>query len=170
MFATPIIVFDVPDAGAQSRPAQGDEGTRARASGNAAFQSRRLAIDLGYGSLGRRAGDQAQLAIGQSRQSLHHGSRRQAGRRDLACQYLGQCEQGRSRQRVPFHPGSFWSAVYYVDDGGISTDQSLRRRASEFMDPRGPGPAMYAPQLAYAMPGGLSVGANEMVRPRPAEW
>ena len=63
------------------------------------------------------------------------------------------------------HPGSFWSAVYYVDDGGISADASLGGEL-EFMDPRGPGPAMYAPQLAFAMPGGLSVGANEMVRPQ----
>ena len=42
------------------------------------------------------------------------------------------------------HPGSFWSAVYYVDDGGIDADPSLGGEL-EFMDPRGPGPAMYAP-------------------------
>ena len=63
------------------------------------------------------------------------------------------------------HPGSFWSGVYYVDDGGIATDPSLGGEL-EFMDPRGPGPAMYAPHLAFAMPGGLSVGANETVPPR----
>ncbi|MBV8407381.1 MAG: 2OG-Fe(II) oxygenase family protein [Alphaproteobacteria bacterium] len=63
------------------------------------------------------------------------------------------------------HPGSFWSGVYYVDDGGIAADPSLGGEL-EFMDPRGPGPAMYAPQLAFAMPGGLSVGANETVPPR----
>ncbi len=63
------------------------------------------------------------------------------------------------------HPGSFWSVVYYVDDGGIAADPALGGEL-EFMDPRGPGPAMYAPQLAYAMPGGLSVGANETVRPQ----
>jgi len=62
------------------------------------------------------------------------------------------------------HPGSFWSAVYYVDDGGIDADPS-RGGELEFMDPRGPGPAMYAPQLAYGS-AGLSVGANETVRPR----
>jgi uncharacterized protein (TIGR02466 family) len=62
------------------------------------------------------------------------------------------------------HPGSFWSGVYYVDDGGIAADTSLGGEL-EFMDPRGPGPAMYAPHLAFAMPGGLSVGANETVRP-----
>jgi len=63
------------------------------------------------------------------------------------------------------HPGSFWSAVYYVDDGGIAADPSLGGEL-EFMDPRGPGPAMYAPNLAFAMPGGRSVGANETVRPK----
>ena len=55
--------------------------------------------------------------------------------------------------------------VYYVDDGGIAADPSLGGEL-EFMDPRGPGPAMYAPQLAFAMPGGLSVGANETVPPK----
>jgi len=63
------------------------------------------------------------------------------------------------------HPGAFWSGVYYVDDGGIAADPSLGGEL-EFMDPRGPGPAMYAPQLAFAIPGGLSVGANETVQPR----
>ena len=68
------------------------------------------------------------------------------------------------------HPGSFWSGVYYVDDGygeggGIGTDPSLGGEL-EFMDPRGPGPAMYAPQLAFATPGGRSVGASEIVPPR----
>lgn len=62
------------------------------------------------------------------------------------------------------HPGSFWSAVYYVDDGGIDADPSLGGEL-EFMDPRGPGPAMYAPQLAYGS-AGLSVGANETVCPK----
>jgi uncharacterized protein (TIGR02466 family) len=62
------------------------------------------------------------------------------------------------------HPGSFWSAVYYVDDGGIDGDPALGGEL-EFMDPRGPGPAMYAPQLAYGS-AGLSVGANEIVRPK----
>lgn len=63
------------------------------------------------------------------------------------------------------HPGSYWSAVYYVDDGGIGGDRSLGGEL-EFMDPRGPGPAMYAPSLAFATPGGLSVGVNETIPPK----
>lgn len=62
------------------------------------------------------------------------------------------------------HPGAFWSVVYYVDDGGIADNPSLGGEL-EFMDPRGPGPAMYAPQLAYGA-AGLSAGANETVRPK----
>ncbi len=50
------------------------------------------------------------------------------------------------------HPGSFWSGVYYVDDGGIDADPALGGEL-EFMDPRGPGPAMYAPQLAFGSAG-----------------
>lgn len=62
------------------------------------------------------------------------------------------------------HPGSFWSGVYYVDDGGIDGDPSLGGEL-EFMDPRGPGPAMYAPNLAFGS-AGLSAGACETIRPK----
>lgn len=63
------------------------------------------------------------------------------------------------------HPGSFWSGTYYVDDGGVGDDPALDG-AFEMHDPRGVAPAMYAPNLAFAVPGGLSVGASELLRPR----
>ncbi len=62
------------------------------------------------------------------------------------------------------HPGSFWSGTYYVDDGGIAGDPSLGGEL-EFLDPRGVGPAMYAPNLAFAVPGGRAIGASEVVPP-----
>jgi uncharacterized protein (TIGR02466 family) len=62
------------------------------------------------------------------------------------------------------HAGSFWSGTYYVDDGGVGADPSLGGEL-EFLDPRGIGPAMYAPNLAFAVPGGLSVGASETIPP-----
>jgi uncharacterized protein (TIGR02466 family) len=63
------------------------------------------------------------------------------------------------------HPGSYWSGAYYVDDGGCAEDQAL---GGEFvvMDPRGPGPSMVSPMLCFTGPGGQSVGATELVRPR----
>jgi len=62
------------------------------------------------------------------------------------------------------HPGAYWSATYYVRDGGAGSDPSLGGEF-EIQDPRGVGPAMLAPELAIKTPGGQSVGANEMVRP-----
>jgi len=61
------------------------------------------------------------------------------------------------------HRGAYWSGVYYVDDGGIDADPSLEGEL-EFMDPRGPVPTMLAPHLGVAMPGGLAT--SERVRPK----
>ena len=65
-----------------------------------------------------------------------------------------------------YHPGSFWSGTYYVDDGGCVDDPALGG-AFEMLDPRGPAPAMLAPMLAFAGLGGLSAGATETIMPRP---
>ncbi|MEM7768788.1 MAG: TIGR02466 family protein [Pseudomonadota bacterium] len=62
------------------------------------------------------------------------------------------------------HPGAFWSATYYVRDGGAGEDPSLGGEF-EMADPRGAGPAMLAPHLCFATNGGQAVGASEMIRP-----
>ena len=62
------------------------------------------------------------------------------------------------------HPGAFWSGCYYVDDGGIGENPSLGG-AFEVQDPRGVAPAMYAPMLTFAGPGGASVGASYTLHP-----
>ncbi len=62
------------------------------------------------------------------------------------------------------HPGCFWSAVYYVDDGGIGADPALGGEL-ELADPRGVATAMHAPLLGFALPGGQSVGVSETIRP-----
>ncbi len=63
------------------------------------------------------------------------------------------------------HPGCFWSGTYYVDDGGIGEDPSLGGEF-EIQDPRGVAPAMYAPRLAFNVPGGLAVGSSETISPK----
>ena len=65
-----------------------------------------------------------------------------------------------------YHPGAFWSGTYYVSDGGCATDHSLGGEF-EMLDPRGPGPAMYAPALKFAGEDGASVGGAEIIRPKP---
>lgn len=62
------------------------------------------------------------------------------------------------------HPGSVWSLVYWVDDGGAAADPALGG-AFEVHDPRGVAPAMLAPDLVPAVPGGPSFGASELVQP-----
>jgi uncharacterized protein (TIGR02466 family) len=63
------------------------------------------------------------------------------------------------------HPGAFWSATYYVRDGGVADDPSLGGEF-EIQDPRGIAPAMLAPLIAFGVPGGQSAGASELIRPR----
>ena len=66
------------------------------------------------------------------------------------------------------HPGCYWSGTYYVDDGGIGEDPALGGEF-EIQDPRGVAPAMYAPLLGFAMPGGQSAGASERISPRSGQ-
>jgi len=54
-----------------------------------------------------------------------------------------------------WHRGTYWAGVYYVDDGGIDADASLGGEL-EFVDPRGPVPTMFPPELDVALSGGLS--------------
>lgn len=62
------------------------------------------------------------------------------------------------------HPGSFWSGVYYVDDGYAGSDVDVGGEF-EAADPRGPAPAMYRPELVPNLPGAESTGASATIRP-----
>ena len=66
------------------------------------------------------------------------------------------------------HPGCYWSGTYYVDDGGIDGRPELGG-AFEMQDPRGVAPAMYAPLLGFAVPGGQSAGASELIYPKAGQ-
>ncbi|MEZ5894073.1 MAG: TIGR02466 family protein [Parvularculaceae bacterium] len=59
------------------------------------------------------------------------------------------------------HPGSLWSAVYYVDDGG-DPDASL-----VLIDPNYPMNRMYAPDLQFVGKAGERFPTNEMIAPAP---
>jgi uncharacterized protein (TIGR02466 family) len=64
------------------------------------------------------------------------------------------------------HPGGFWSASYYVDDGGIGADPSLGGEF-EVQDPRGVATVMYAPYLTFPGPDGAALGEAQRLPPRP---
>jgi uncharacterized protein (TIGR02466 family) len=59
------------------------------------------------------------------------------------------------------HAGSYWSGVYYVDDGGVDMGGAF-----EMMDPRGVTPIMYAPIVRIGIKGCLTAGGSETFQPR----
>lgn len=62
------------------------------------------------------------------------------------------------------HPGAFWSAVYYVDDGGAGLDDG---GDLVLQDPRGVLPVMHDPLLRFRVEGCLTAGYAESIRPEP---
>jgi hypothetical protein len=63
-------------------------------------------------------------------------------------------------------PGAYWSGVYYVDDGYAKSDDEALGGECELIDPRGALPAMMAPQYGFRIPGGLTAGQTELIRPQ----
>ena len=62
-------------------------------------------------------------------------------------------------------PGAMWSGIYFVDDGYAKSDDEALGGELELADPRGPLPAMIAPQYGFRIPGGVSAGQTETIRP-----
>lgn len=63
-------------------------------------------------------------------------------------------------------PGAMWSGIYVVDDGYAKSDDETLGGELELADPRGALPAMIAPQLAFRIPGGMTSGGLEIIRPQ----
>ncbi len=63
-------------------------------------------------------------------------------------------------------PGAFWSGLYVVDDGYAKSDDENLGGEVELGDPRGALPAMVAPQYGFRIPGGVSAGQTETIRPQ----
>lgn len=64
------------------------------------------------------------------------------------------------------HPGSFWSAVFYLDDGyGGSSDPALGGEL-QLLDPRMPGVCMAAPELAMRDADGSIQHSELTLRPQ----
>jgi len=74
-------------------------------------------------------------------------------------------EHGDSQATSARH-GAFWSGIYYVDDGYQKSDDEALGGQCELFDPRGALPAMVSPGLAFRIPGGLTAGHAETIRPQ----
>src|SRR5690606_24860540 len=77
----------------------------------------------------------------------------------------GQVDRSGEAVMPQSHPGAFWSALYIVDDGGLAGDPGLGGEI-ELHDPRGAAAALEPARLAFAGPGGLTLGGAETVDPR----
>jgi hypothetical protein len=62
-------------------------------------------------------------------------------------------------------PAAMWSGVYFVDDGYAKSDDEMLGGECELADPRGVLPTMIAPQYGFRIPGGVTAGQMETIRP-----
>jgi hypothetical protein len=62
-------------------------------------------------------------------------------------------------------PGAMWSGIYFIDDGYAKSDDDTLGGECELADPRGALPAMIAPDLSFRIPGGMTAGQVETIRP-----
>lgn len=165
LFATPIAVATVPKA------AQINEALRATILARAeTFPSTEHSNLGGWQStwdINEWGGDEVQAIIGFSRQLADKLTTDRQGK-PAPQNWRGNAWANVNRQshgnEFHTHPGCVWSAVYYVDDGGIADDPSLGGQL-EIQDPRGVAPAMYRPDLVPNVPGGPAFGASEMISP-----
>ena len=165
LFATPVVLVDVPDAAALCADVR--NVIVAREKSHPGTQHSNLGGWQSEWDMDRWGGAAAIKLLAIARNTANRVTTNREGKPVVVTWKANMwANVNRSGHGNEFHshPGSFWSAVFYVDDGGIDADPALGGEL-EFMDPRGPGPAMYAPQLAYGS-AGLSVGANEIIRPK----
>jgi uncharacterized protein (TIGR02466 family) len=73
-------------------------------------------------------------------------------------------ERGAANE-LHYHPGAYWSCVFYVDDGGIDGSDAYGG-ALEFVDPRGPVPLMHAPTVKMAIAQCANAGLGERIYPK----
>jgi uncharacterized protein (TIGR02466 family) len=172
LFATPLVMFDVPDAAALNNELRAviehrEQGHASTRKSNVGGWQSSLDMD-------RWGGPPAIKLLAYARSVANRLTTDTEGKTGngpypghFAVTWLGSmwANINRDGHRNEFHshPGAFWSGVYYVDDGGIGADSSLGGEL-EFMDPRGPLPVMNAPHLRIA--GGLTAGATEKLQPK----
>lgn len=167
LFATPVAAVELPDAEARNAElrrlilARRDATPSVQASNAGGWHSDRALQDWGGPRMGEILAAARQVA---NRMTADRNG--QAVTPNWTTQAWANVNGPGDANICHYHPGSFWSGTYYVDDGGCATDAALGGEF-EMIDPRGPGPGMYAPALKFAGEDGASVGSGETIRPRP---
>ena len=173
LFATPLVVFDVPEAAALNAELRRVIEEREKTQESTSFSN--LGGWQSSDDMDRWGGPAAIKLLSWGRNVANRvttdrqGTPNQGPHPGVQVTWKGNMWANVNRSGdangLHSHPGSFWSGVYYVDDGGISGDPSLQGEL-EFLDPRGAISVIGAPQLRVAMPGGQSAGGLERILPR----
>ncbi len=171
LFATPLVILDVPDAIALNNDLR--QIIRQREQSHPSTQKSNLGGWQSSWDMDRWGGAGAVKLLAFARNLANQVTTKPDGAGGegpypghFAVTWMGNmwANINRSGHANEFHshPGAYWSGVYYVDDGGIAANPALGGEL-EFLDPRGPVPLMNAPHLR--MSGSLSAGATEKVVP-----
>lgn len=172
LFATPLVMFDVPDAAVLNKELRAVIEQREKS--HPSTQKTNVGGWQSSVDMDRWGGPPAIKLLAYARSVANRMTTDIEGKTGngpypghFAVTWLGSmwANINRDGHRNEFHshPGAFWSGVYYVDDGGIGANPSLGGEL-EFMDPRGPLPVMNAPHLRFA--GGLTAGTTEKLQPK----
>jgi len=172
LFATPLVILDVPDAAALN--AELRQVIQQREKSHPSKQKSNLGGWQSNWDMDRWGGAAAVKLLAFARNLANRVTTKPDGAGGegpypghFAVTWIGNMWANINRtghaNEFHSHPGAYWSGVYYVDDGGIAADSSLGGEL-EFLDPRGPVPLMNAPHLR--MSGSLSAGATEKVVPQ----
>ena len=167
LFATPVAALEVPGAAAVNAELEAAilrrraETPSVQASNAGGWHSDRDILEWG----GPRAGEVIELAKGVAGQ-LTADRAGKLVRPAWTVQAWANVNALGHANVAHYHGGAFWSGTYYVADGGCGADPALGGEF-EMLDPRGPGPGMYAPALKFAGEDGASAGGAETIRPKP---
>jgi uncharacterized protein (TIGR02466 family) len=168
-FATPVVVATLPDAEAVNRELKSVILERER--GDAGVQHSNLGGWQSGWDFEAWGGPAARRVLDTGRDLATRMTSDRAGKPvRIAWKTNAWANVNRRSHGNEFHthPGCYWSGTYYVDDGGIGDDPE-QGGEFEMQDPRGVAPAMYAPLLGFAVPGGQSAGASELIYPKSGQ-
>jgi uncharacterized protein (TIGR02466 family) len=166
LFATPVAAMELPDGDARNAElkriilARRAQTTSVQASNAGGWHSDRDFQDWGGPRVAEILGFARELA---NRMTADRSGKQ--ARLDWTTSIWANVNEFGDANMCHYHAGAFWSGTYYVDDGGCAVDPSLGGEF-EMLDPRGPGPGMYAPALKFTGEDGASVGAAETIPPR----
>jgi uncharacterized protein (TIGR02466 family) len=166
LFPTPLVIATMPDA--EVLNAELKRIILAREAATASVERSNHGGWQSSWDLHQWGGAPVQKVLAQGRAIADEATVDRAGKRhELAWRINAWANVNRHGHGNQFHthPGAFWSATYYVDDGGIGADPSLGGEF-EIQDPRGVAPIMYAPALTFPGPDGAALGESQRLAPR----